>query len=555
MRASYAGTDWVTLEAAAPHDQAIRFVRLFPPNLGGWHIQRKYVRGHRNEWRAARRRMQPEDVRRHLARAGDYWIATRSIEDAGTPATPFLILDFDAKGDTPSHVALERLHRVVEVIGEDVPPIVSTTPGGGYHALWFFDATVPLSSFVNLRMPQSAGPLPELIRYVLGASGSGICEVFPAAGQVVRMPFGGGQDVIDMQTGEVIGDLDALLTFAERYRIESARLTVNRIRSIRPSREVVPMAVASRSSLAGPREFDTQPVHSLTREEAVSLYEHGLVAKGTRNRATFALALTMVHDPEALVPLGFDPIGSAEEQLYEWLRAKHNGLSSDFPGPGEHDETYWREEMARVVASARTSGLFREIRARLTEEEWGRVFNVGENHAESPADRFNLEVLYASVLRKAKSSVLHRDYRQESSGTYPAEIKNEWWRQIRGCSHAKGLKVSRERLMTLGLLERRKAGDKQSRRGTIYALPLNFGGAQPELPASPSRLASISRHLQQDLPYVEYCFLIVARFPGAALAARYGSKAARRARRVVENASSLLAVAPEPEERDSETAG
>jgi hypothetical protein len=150
----------------------------------------------------------------------------------------------------------------------------------------------------------------------------------------------------------------------------------------------------------------------------------------------------------------------------------------------------------------------------------------------------------ASVLRKAKSSILYREFKPDAVGMYHAEIMNGWWMQIRGCSRLDGFTRFRNRLISIGVLERGEVGSRATGRGTMYRkLALRFGGPQPELPVSPTELANVARALGEDLPYIEYCLVLEQRFPGTSLGRRYGTRPAQRVRALTQRVRRLLSSA------------
>lgn len=525
--------------APSPSDSLLqRYLDLFPLRKTQWHEQDGYVRSGkkvpflRPEGQREEDVIEDATIRRHLARSEEFWIASRCDLEVGRPVTSLLLLDFDA-GDGRA-AAWERLQQVVSYFGR--VPLLYSSPGTGYHAIWFWDSRVPLASYIDLNKPQSQGILAEVLRHVLGRIGPGICEIYPQNGQVVRWPLGTRQYRADPVTGEPVveEDLEVLLAVAEHHRDTVPPLAVEHLRSLRPSpflvtsiAERVQRDAIVRDELKG---IENLPVtlHPARMADARQLYREGLREPSRRNDGMYAIAQTMLHAPEALIPLGYDPQGDPAQQLLKWLESKHNGMSGDYTGPHQEDHAWWLGECQRVVRSAASSAVATEITypegwRMLTESEWDRIFSLG-SHISTSNRRYRVEVVAACFLRKAKWSVMARKFEAAADGTYQAEIHSDWWAQIPFCKNRKNQRSYREQLANFGLYHLEKRGSLKTKRANMYGgLPLEFGGVQPSLPYSPRELASMAEVLEIQSPVLEYCLVAAQRFPEEGqLRLRYG---------------------------------
>lgn len=510
-----------------------RFLLLFPLRRTEWHEQTSYKPHQRNTWPSAKRSLTREIIRRHLDRSERYWIASRCLLDGDRPETTFLALDFDCKDGRDR--AWERLRKVVAFFGRT--PFVCSSPGGGFHAFWFFDQPTHLASLVDLKNPQSRGLLPDLLGHAFGAGiRSGFCEIYPQNGQIIRWPLGTDQHPIDLATGETFlpDDLDVILSAVETHRRTVEPLTLKHLRSLRPapssetttSESRLPVQV-TKAEIADAQQF-AAVIHENTVAAGIKLFRDGLTAFGTRNDALFNLALVMVGAPGALTPLGFDANSDPGEQLFTWLDAKHNGFSKDYPGAEETDRDWWRDVCQRTVENAKNTplreGHFVESYRLLTESEWDTVFSIGYCTETKASRRYRLEIVACCAIRKAKWSVTQRGFEPAEDGTYSAEIHSAWWAQIPFCKNRRFQKGYLDELIAAGLFRPGEPGDRSMRRANMYdGFPLVFDGPRPELPYSPRELAWLANEMKVDNGVLEYCLVAIQRFPDPKqLRKRYG---------------------------------
>lgn len=498
-----------------------RYLALFPVRTEGWHQQV----GYGSPWPDPKRPLTDEVILRHLGRNEEYWFASRSPvgADGATPVTPFLLLDFDSKRDP---LALERVRRVAEAF--EIPPLLQQSPGGGFHAIWFFDRTLPLTE-LQLR-GHSEGLLPDALGYILEEkTGPGICEIYPQPNSPIRWPFGFQQELVEVATGAVKTNMDApaLIRDAEVYRANTPVLTLERLTALRPAR-IHPVSLPQPKSLVkpeiNPRIYRIAPA---TAWEGERFFVEGLQEQSSRNPAMFKIALLMVHAPDILVPYGFKPERDPAEQLLRWLEAKHNGNSGDYAGPEAENREWWLEECRRVVRDARNRGPLETVPAgslMLSEKEWDTVLDIGGESAVKQSQRHRLEIVAASVLRKAKWSVVNRGFDQNPDGTFPAEIHSDWWAEIEFCRSHVSRRKYRGLLEEAGLFWTAKKGAKHLKRATIYdGFPLDFRGPWSPLEYSPRTLAQVAGEIGVGAPVLEYGLKIEQRFPTAeSRVKRYG---------------------------------
>lgn len=505
-------------------DMIRRYIDLFPMRRSEWHEQKRYVPHRKNQWYSAGdRRLTDGIIRDHLDPSKRYWIACRCPVEGNLPVTKFLALDFDVKESWD--IAWNRLNSVIAFF--ERTPFVCSSPGGGFHAFWFFDQQVNLASLVKLGSPQSRGLLPDLLGSALGERiGPGVCEVYPQNGQVFRWPLGTDQHRVDLETGNIIAsaDLNELLLAVERHRDTMEPLTLSHLRSLKPSPSAwtitpkarLPVSVTT-AEIADANRF-AGSIHAITVASGVSLFRDGLTARGTRNWAMYHVALVMVHAPDALAPFGFDMTADPGEQLFAWLDAKHNGLSTDYTGSEDTDRDWWRRKCQDTIRDARNARpldhKFPEGYLRLTDAEWDTVFSIGDRIEVKPSRRYRLEIVAASVLRKAKWSVAQRGFGPSIDGTFPAEIHSVWWAQIPFCKHRRYQAGYRDELMSAELFRPGLKGNRRERRANIYeGFPLVFEGRRPELPYTPGELAWMAGQMKEESAVLEYCLVVTQRFP------------------------------------------
>jgi hypothetical protein len=520
-------------------DLVTRYAALFPFRIALWHEQRRYVVGERNPWPAVKSPLSERDIERHLDGAERYWIACRCPVIDGTPVTSFLLLDFDTRDEYGVGGAWSRLMAVLGVFGAEFVPFVCNSPGGGLHAIWFFDQPVVISDLVDVSHPYGRpGLLRDVLKSALPSVGPGVCEIFPAANQVVRWPFGVDQCRVDFRTraviqGETIGDLIAA---AESHRREVPPLTLDHIRRVHQCRctsqhvlEVIPKPCSSQASLPEPSQATELAAARI--QQAVNWYRYGLCGPNTRDSAMFAIAQAMVAAPDSLVPVGFDPAEDVPLQLYQWLHLKNNGWSKDYPSRG--DREWWLRECRRVVGNARkhlghvdlcaTLGVYR-----LTEPEWNLVFALGDGVTPARKERAIHEAVAAGMLRKAKWSVLRRRTSPDDDGTYRADIKADWIADLPACKAGVRRREILSTLERLGLCSRACAPDRARRVATVYAgFRLNFTSPYPRLPFGVQDMIEAATRAGVDIPVLEYCLIVDQRYTDPAKRERYGRAGAR----------------------------
>lgn len=509
------------------------YLDLFPTRRTPFHEQHSYAIGDKNDWYAVKDvDLSLAHVRQHLQRDVDYWIACRSALDGDRPVTPFLLLDFDV--DDGRDAAWARIQAVTNAFQRE--PFVSSSPSGGFHAIWFFDAPVHLASLVDLKHPQSRGLLPEVIRHVLGHVGAGFCEIYPQNRQVVRWPLGRHQHRVAFDSGVTVKGESAaeLIAAAQQHRATAPALTLHTLRALRPP----PAPVRQRARVHVTEEEVHAAgeiavgIHPSTAAAAQKLYRDGLVGPNSRNDAMFILALAMVHDPEVLLSLGYDRALPPAEQLLAWLDAKHNGHSKEYPGDGTLGKDWWLPECQRIVANAETAGpleaTFPVGWRMLTDPEWDIVFGLPAVAGAAGLKPYRLEVVATCLLRKAKWSVMARGFQPAEDGTYSAEIHSQWWATIPFCASRRIDRQMRYRdaLIQGGLFRPGEAGDANAKRANRYdGFRLVFGAGRPSLPYTPRELAWMARHLDVEPGVLEYGLVCSARFPsGAELQRRYGRR-------------------------------
>jgi hypothetical protein len=502
-----------------------RYLDLFPLHRAEFYEQSRYVTGMKNPWSHVKRFSDTGMISRHLDHGERFWIASKCREEHGNPVTTFLVLDLDAN-DGGREAAWERLCRIREVFGEELAPLVYTSPGGGYHAVWFFDRPVPLAALVDLQKPMSCGLLVDVLRVALDKIGHGVCEVYPQPKKCVRWPMGTDQHPVDLATGLPVAGVGLLemLEAAERHRAAAPRLTLEHLRSLRP----VPLPAFPVLRVAEQREDAVGSTVCGIGLEAIEAgrraYRDGLTELGTRNGVTFQIARVMVLAPDALLELGFDPSADRAEQLLAWLESKHNGYSEDFAARPD-DRDFWRAECERVIQDVEKwrgtvqsePGMF------LTEAEWDAVFALGAAFQGKPGMRYRVELVAACWLRMAKWSVVRGGGYPEEDGTFTAEIHWSWRREKPFCSKENAERRYREILQEAGLFRFERPSDWVRHRAALYSgFQLDLGGVQPNRHYSPTQINAVAQELGEDTTLLAYCVEVEARFPGKQLRSRYG---------------------------------
>lgn len=434
-------------------------------------------------------------------------------------------MDLDAK-DGGREAAWERLCRIREAFGKEFAPLVYTSPGGGYHAVWFLDRPAPLSALLNLRKPMSSGLVAEVLRSAAGEVKAGVCEVYPQPNRCVRWPLGTDQLPVNAATGLPVAgmDLPEMLETAERHRATVPPLTLEHLQSLRPARSLV----APRRPGAGRREREAEGTVCGISLEAIEAgrrgYRDGLTEPGSRNRVTFQIARVMVLAPDALAELGFDPSADRAEQLLAWLQTRHNGHSEEFAARPD-DRDYWRAECERALRGVeewngtvqKEAGLF------LSEAEWDAVFTLGAAFEGRAAKRYRVEIVAACWLRMAKWSVVRGRGHSAADGTFTAEIHWRWRRQQPFCSKGQAERRYREILQAAGLFRFQTPGDREARKAASFSgFLLDLWGVSPERRYSPAEIHAVAQDLGENATLLAYCLEVEARFPGEQLRKRYG---------------------------------
>lgn len=515
---------------------------------GTWHYQNRYVRGAKNDWPIVKKKAVDEAaVLRHLDPGDEYWIASRAATMLGVSTTSFIVLDFDADKhrtfDEGRAVAWERVKRVVAYIGTEYSPLMFLSPSGGYHVYYFLDRPTSLAELVDLRRPKKEGLVPDVVRAATGEFGSGVCEMFPLRGNVVRWPMGSSQHWVDPSTGDpVLGmGLDAMRTCVETHLRAVPRLPVAHLRSKRP---VVNRAVRRKKAAldAGVTEADLTAaaahavtLHPATVAKATRWFEHGLSSAGTRNEAMFTIALAMHHAKSALAPLGFDATVDLPDQLFAWLSAKHNGMSKEYTG-SEAAEMWWRTECRRVIASAADVKLatdFQEGLTMLREAEWERAVEVAQQEGRNKRERFRLFVVAACVLRKGKWSfyATDRDFAPLESGLFPGEIHHKWIRQIPFCKELGSFQRYRKKLLHAGYMTLEVKADRNNRRATVYGFRFFTDSPRFDFDYSPADLRDALSRIEGadrlDKASFDVALYLSRRFTETELVATFGKGAVK----------------------------
>lgn len=512
-----------------------RYLRPFPLRRNGWHEQLRYdSKRDKGPFFAAHRILTDGDILRHLDRSQRYWIACNSPLIQGEPVTSFLLLDFDVDPDNGRSrgEAWSAVQAVMNMLGWEFRPLVYTSPGNGYHVIYFFDQETRLFDLVDPRRPQSGGLIPDIVREATGDFGAGVCEVFPQPKQVVRWPLGTDQYPVDVQTGMPAAedDVRTLLDAVEQHRLTVPALSVEHLSTIHNGIQELHAAPTSpQMQQEVPAKYRGE-VHPDTVERVRCWYRDGLSRTGTRNTAMFLIARVMVHAPEVLVDLGFDPGRDRAQQLHEWLRTKHNGNSNDYPGSAAPNEAFWERECRRMVqcAASRPAGGFPKGRFRLTEAEWDEVFRLG--YAENDQLlRHRIELVAAGWLRKAKWSVLVNNVEADSDGTYTAEIHSDWRHEMPFCKRIDSEMRYRRKLENAGLFSLKSRGSPASGQANRYhGFPLDLYGPQRELPFTPRKIKEMADELDVPSIVLEYCLEARARFPDdERFVERYGEAGTR----------------------------
>ena len=481
-----------------------RYLDLFPMETGQISRQRWYKsKAEKDQWCALRTFDLDAMVDMHLDRWEEGWIGSAARTIDGERVTDFLLLDIDNDGSEYGlYEAWMRARDIVKTIGPEYPPLVFSSPGDGFHIIWFLDRTTRMSDLVYDLAPQSGGLVHRIVKAAIRKSGRGICEVFPAKG-IVRWPLGHRQEWLDLETAEprTVDDLEILVEICESHREYARRLTLEHLKSLDP----------------GGTDFDTMESGSCT-DWTISVARHawlnGLTQPGTRNDVMYKLARVMLYRPEVLP--GLDPDGDLAEQLLTWLIAKNNGYSKDYLR--NPDPNHWRQECERYLESAnrgfRPSGdpLATQLRLR----DFDQVFSLPQ----MDVPRHRLELVYASLLSTVKSIVLHNELRPRADGSYWVQIHSSWWRQLQYCS-GPGLNKYRHALYRAGAFWRGRKGSAEARRATEFrGFHVDF-----ESPYPPIDMEVAMRLEREDRSLFMYCSEAIRRFPD--LEARYGKAGAR----------------------------
>ena len=304
-------TSTYTLENRAPPKLIGRYLKLFPLGHHPYHRQTEYP----GRWPKAYNPYTAQELVDHLDPDTDVWIASKALRDRRGPFTYFLMLDFDNKGDVPAE---ERLTRVTKEFG--IEPQVWTSPGGGYHAYWYFDGPTRLVNLMQGSGSHTQGLVPDLITQALGRTGGpGIVEVFPQQGQVMRWPLGRRQHLVNTENwSTTILTPEEKIAAAEEYRETTPLLSYQYLKKLKRDKPTITVLPYTPSD------------QRLDQDEVVRLFKEGLNRRGTRNNSTYLVAQAMVTQPELLEPFGFDTEGDVVEQMRVWM-LKHNGSPKGWP--------------------------------------------------------------------------------------------------------------------------------------------------------------------------------------------------------------------------------